>query len=124
MSEKYRNISIKTEFANKIERFVETRPELGYRSIAQFLEDAARRRLDVLMVIPPRFELINHDENGIKLHDRELHRVADILFKPDGVFCHLCESKSCDHIRFALTIRDLQETLKKKREEGWKIPEM
>lgn len=44
----YRGISIKTEFANDIEKFIKANPQLGYRSIASFLEDAARRRLETL----------------------------------------------------------------------------
>jgi phage terminase large subunit-like protein len=44
----YKSISIKEEFAQDIENFVKENPRLGYRSIAQFLEDSARRRLEDL----------------------------------------------------------------------------
>jgi hypothetical protein len=123
MSEKFRNVSIKTEFANRIEQFIDERPELGYRSIAQFLEDSARRRLETLASEPPRFEQINHDENGVKVFDRQQRQLAEISFKREGVFCGLCENESCEHVAFALRIPDLQAILKKKRKDGWKIPE-
>ena len=42
----YRKISIKKELADAIERFVKANPEYGYRSIAAFLEDSARRRME------------------------------------------------------------------------------
>jgi hypothetical protein len=44
----YRSMSIKEEFASNIEKFIDENPQLGYRSIASFLEEAARRRLETL----------------------------------------------------------------------------
>lgn len=44
----FRSISIKDEFADDIEKFIQRHPQLGYRSIASFLEDSARRRLEEL----------------------------------------------------------------------------
>jgi hypothetical protein len=55
----FKSISIKEEFAESIEEFIREHPTLGYRSIAQFLEDSGRRRLEQLKleVKPlPRFE--------------------------------------------------------------------
>lgn len=120
-SDKYRNVSIKTEFADEIEKFINANPRHGYRSIAQFLEDAARRRLEDLAKQPFRFEEINHDENGVKIFDRQQHRIAEIFFKPKGIWCDLCEKSSCNHIEFALSNPDIQEIIKKKRKEGWKL---
>jgi len=42
----YRKISIKKELADVIERFVKANSGYGYRSIAAFLEDSARRRME------------------------------------------------------------------------------
>jgi hypothetical protein len=42
----YRKISIKKELADVIEKFVKAKSGYGYRSIAAFLEDAARRRME------------------------------------------------------------------------------
>ncbi len=44
----YTGISVKREFADAIEDFIQKNPQLGYRSIAGFLEDSARRRLEDL----------------------------------------------------------------------------
>jgi len=122
----YKNISIKTEFAEAIEEFVKNNPRYGYRSIAQFMEDAARKRLEELKALEvqlPRFEQINHDLNGVKILDRKLRRVADIYFKPEGTWCNLCQQNTCEHINFALTQHDIQEVVQKRRNEGWKLPE-
>ena len=44
----FKSVSVKEEFAESIEEFIYQHPSLGYRSIAQFLEDSARRRLEEL----------------------------------------------------------------------------
>lgn len=46
----YRKISIKKELADVIERFVKANSGYGYRSIAAFLEDSARRRMEAIGV--------------------------------------------------------------------------
>jgi len=42
----YRKISIKKELADAVEKLIGVNQEYGYRSIAAFLEDAARRRIE------------------------------------------------------------------------------
>jgi len=120
----YRGISIKEEFASSIETFIKEHPELGYRSIAQFLEDSSRRRLEQLRaeIKPlPRLEQINADEDGVKIFDRQLHEVIQVYFKPSGVRCGYHQSNSCEHVVFALKEPDVREIIKKKQREGWKI---
>ena len=73
-------------------------------------------------------ESFNIDDNGVKIlersHlDRKKKRIADIYFKPSGIFCNLCQSNDCIHIRFALEDPDNQQILNEKRKQGWKIPE-
>lgn len=43
---KHRRISLNTNLINKIEKFIHDNPDYGYRSIASFVEDAARRRAE------------------------------------------------------------------------------
>lgn len=121
----YKNISIKTEFAEAIEQFIRANPQLGYRSIAQFLEDSSRRRLEDLkaaqLELPP-MEHSNFDEDGVKISDNRTHETAQIYFKPEGMWCELCEKAECEHIKFALEQRQIQKQIRKKRKEGWKLP--
>jgi len=120
----YTGVSIKEEFAQSVENFVKEHPEFGYRSIAQFVEDAARRRLEELraQVKPlPRFEQVNSDENGVKILDRQLHKVVDVYFKPNGIRCTTDQSDKCEHVQFAIEQPEVRAILLQKRKEGWKI---
>lgn len=120
----FKSVSIKEEFAESIDEFVKEHPELGYRSIAQFLEDASRRRLEELKAqvkTPPRFEHINSDVNGVKILDRKIHQVVDVYFKPSGIRCTLHQSNNCEHIDFALKQPEVKNIITQKRKEGWKI---
>jgi len=40
----YTNISLKKEMMDEIDQFIREYPELGFRSLAQFVEDAVRHR--------------------------------------------------------------------------------
>jgi len=51
---RYVKVSLKREFMEKIQKFIEDHPELGYRSLSQFVEDAVRRRAEELHVFTPR----------------------------------------------------------------------
>ena len=122
----YKNISVKTELAETIENFVEENPSYGYRSIAQFMEDAARKRLEELNALGtlPRFEHFNRGLNGVRITDRKLRRIADIYFKPEGIWCDLDQKANCEHITFALTVPEIQEVIRQRRKEGWKLPDI
>jgi hypothetical protein len=118
----YRNISIKTEFANNLEEFIKANPQFGYRSLAQFLEDSSRRRLEELQ--QPRFRKLNSDENGVKIYDSLLRKTADVYFKPNGICCILDDSASCEHVYYALTLPEVRSLIQRKRKEGWKLPDV
>jgi len=51
---KFRNLSLKKEFLDNIEKFIKKNPQYGYRSIAQFVEDASRLRLEALGGFKPK----------------------------------------------------------------------
>ena len=42
----WRSESLRTELIEKIERIIEQRPDLGYTSVADFIADTVRRRLE------------------------------------------------------------------------------
>lgn len=123
----FKSFSIKKEFAESLEAFIKNHPELGYRSVAQFLEDSSRRRLEELksqIKEPPRFEQINIDENGTKILDRKLHEVVNVYIKPNGIICGFDQTDNCEHIHYALALRDVKETIGKHKQEGWKLPDV
>jgi len=71
----------------------------------------------------PRFEQINSDNDGVKIHDRELHRVVDVFFKPQGIKCGYDQTDDCVHVDFALSLPGVKELVRKRRKEGWKLPD-
>lgn len=95
----------------------------GFRSRGEIAKEAIRQLLNSYQNILPIFEVLNHDQNGVKVYDREQHRVADVIFKPEGIRCLLCESDICPHINFVFQQPTVREILRKKRLEGWKIPD-
>jgi len=124
MSERYRSISVKTELADFIEQYINANPQHGYRSISQFMEDATRRRLEELKVSEsqlPRMEQVNSDENGVKIFDRQLRKVVDVHFKPSGITCTYDQTSDCEHVRFALAQPNIQDIIRRKKKEGWKL---
>ncbi len=122
----YTGVSIKEEFAQSVEDFIEEHPTLGYRSLAQFVEDAMRRRLEELQTknrALPRFDRINGDATGVLIYDRELKdaKGVHVSVKPNGIICDFHQTNSCEHVKFALSLSDVRELVRKKRKEGWKI---
>jgi hypothetical protein len=72
----------------------------------------------------PRFEHFNMGSTGVKITDRKLHKIAEIYFKPEGIWCEHDQSSECDHIDFALTVPEIQDIIRKRRKEGWKLPDV
>ena len=55
--DKYRGVTLQRELIDKVEQYIEDYPEQGYKSIADFVTDAVRRRAEELNVfkLTPRF---------------------------------------------------------------------
>jgi Arc/MetJ-type ribon-helix-helix transcriptional regulator len=101
----------------------------GYKSRAEFIKEAIRKRFEELQTAHPMLELpplehFNIDEQGVRILDRTLAsktsrgRIIDVYFKPDNVWCDYCQSSNCQHVKFALDLPAVQEILNKK---GWTI---
>jgi hypothetical protein len=62
-------------------------------------------------------ERFNLDERGVRILDRSLTnqtskgRIIDVYFKPDKVLCDWCQSDSCRHVQFALSLPEAQKIL-------------
>lgn len=122
----YAKLSLKKELMDRIQQFITDYPDRGFRSLAQFVEDAVREKADSLRVfeLTPRFEHFNLDEGGVKIRDRSIGVVVDISFKPKGILCSHCGDGLCRHVQFALTVPAIQATIRKRRSEGWVLPEV
>ena len=63
-------------------------------------------------------EHFNTYNDHATIRDHKLGLYIDIYTRPEGeLWCEHCESTKCEHIRFALTVPEITEPLKKK---GWK----
>jgi hypothetical protein len=119
----YTTIKLPADLVYSIDRLI---GKHGFKSRGEIVKEALRDLLTHYQPTkePPRFEHFNMGENGVRISDRKLHLIADIYFKPQGIFCDLDKTDSCEHIDFALTVPEIQDIIKKHRKEGWKLPEI
>ena len=115
--DEYTTIKIPNDLVIAIDRLIGTR---GYKSRGEIVKEALRIFLDKFEK-EEQFQMLNHDSEGVKVWDRKLRRVADIIFKPNTIYCTVCDAHYCEHIRYALSQPDIQQLIKKKKEEGWQI---
>ena len=129
--DKYRGISLQKELVGTIENYIKAHPEMGYKSLADFVTDAIREKCEKLGIFTvesalPPLEHFNISERGVRVLDRTLGngtargRIIDVYFTPETVLCEYCDSSSCRHVQFALNIPAVQKIV---QEKGWKHKE-
>ena len=102
---------------------------LGFRSRGEIAKEAIRQLLSHYkesLASPelPKLEHFNICDEGVRVLDRSLAnehskgRIIDIYFKPDNAWCEYCESTDCRHVKFALSLPQVQKIL---REKGWPL---
>lgn len=112
---------------DEVDRFVEEHPR--YKGTADFVHEAVRIRMEEIRKIPqlpplPRFQHFNISEFGVRITDTQSPLMADIYFKPEGIWCDLDKSSSCEHINYALTVPKIQKIVRQHIKEGWKLPDI
>ncbi len=112
----YSTVRVPEEFAAEMDKLIGTR---GFTSRAEIVKEAVRELLTKYETEP--LKMVNHDDKGVKVQDTKLRRVADIQITPKGIHCPVCDASYCEHIRFALNQPDVQQIIRKKQKEGWKI---
>ena len=128
---KYRGVTLQRELLNLIEDYIKAHPEMGYKSIADFITDAVREKCFELKILtptsePPQLEHFNICETGVRILDRTLAngyskgRIIDVYFKPNIIYCEYCKSDNCRHVEFALNIPKVRQIL---LEKNWPISE-
>ena len=118
----YRNISIKKELADTVEKFINDNPDFGFRSIAQFLESCARNKLVEMGFLGRhkvvKIEHFNLSETGVKLLDRKLGadgKLVTIEFRPEGPYCIFDETNDCVHTKYVMRQADILQVLAEKK---------
>jgi Arc/MetJ-type ribon-helix-helix transcriptional regulator len=115
----YATVRLPKEFAMKIDKLI---GKQGFTSRAEIVKEAVRELLN--KYDEEQFTMRNHDDLGVKVWDNNLKEHAQIQFTFDKIYCGLCDATHCEHIRFALNQPDVQELIKEKRKEGWKLPDV
>jgi len=127
--DEYTTVRLPKELMDVIDNII-TSGVGSYKSRAEFIKEALRRRFEELhMLTPapeplPQLEHFNLDEQGVRILDRALAngstrgRIIDVYFKPDKVFCGYCGAEDCRHVQFALSLPKVQKILSEK---GWEI---
>jgi hypothetical protein len=128
ITSKHATVRLPKNMLKAIEEFLETEQarKMGFLHITDVATEAVREFLKSYGYYPleERFQIINHDANGVKVFDLQKRMVADVYIKPKGIWCLLCMKDSCEHIDFILQNSDIQTLIKKKRMEGWNLPEI
>ncbi len=124
----YTTVRLPKELMEEIDEIIKQGMR-GYKSRAEFIKEAIRRRFEELESLPPPkflppMEHFNLNERGVRVLDRTVPnsssngRIIEVCFNPDKVVCEFCESHNCRHVEFALALPEVQKILRKK---GWKI---
>ena len=127
-ADEYTTVRLPKELMEEIDGII-NRGIRGYKSRAEFIKEAIRKRFEELNVAqpmpkPPILEHFNIDEQGVRVLDRafaskaSMGKIIEVYFKPDLVWCDNCQSSSCRHTEFALELPAVQEILAKK---GWRV---
>lgn len=132
-TDEYTTVRLPKELMGEIDQIIK-HGTMGYKSRAELVKEAIRDKLKTIPQTPeppqPMLEHFNLSEHGVRILDRTLAngisrgRIIDVYFKPEGVWCEHCQTSSCRHIQFALTVPTIQEVIIKKRREGWKLPQI
>jgi hypothetical protein len=67
---------------------------------------------------------INLNLEGVLVWDPIAHQAVQIKFSPKGITCVYDDSSERKHIQFALSKPDIQEVIRQRRKEGWKLPDV
>lgn len=117
--DKYRGVSLQRELMDKIEEYIKNHPERGYKSLADFVTDAVRKRCEELKILvptppeQPELEHFNVYKDHVTIIDRKMRRIPNVFFRNNTIFCDVCEEKNCEHVKYALKLPKVQEVLKK-----------
>ncbi|MEM1601669.1 MAG: ribbon-helix-helix domain-containing protein [Candidatus Bathyarchaeia archaeon] len=99
MPKGFRGISLPSDLVDEIERLIKENPQLGYRSLADFIIDAVRAKIRDLGLELPAYSIVERSMNGITIWDGREKKFIKIIIDENGYKCTYCDSRRCEHIR-------------------------
>ena len=124
MSETHVTVKIPKDLTDEMDKLI---GKHGFRSRGEIAKEAVRQLIssyEKKEVILPRFEKINSDEAGVKILDRILGDDVQVYMKPNGIRCGYDRTANCVHVKFALSLPEVQQLVEKHRKDGWKLPKV
>jgi len=119
------NIQLKGEMAD---RFIRIKRFLGLENDTEAIRTMIswyyNQNQKELIGPPKSMWHMNLNDQGVLIWDPDIREAVQILFSPKGIKCTADAEDSCKHIQFALTKPDIQTVIRKKRKEGWKLPDV
>jgi len=111
----WKSVSVPAEMIAEIERVIEDRPELGFKTVGSFVAAAVRKMIEEYS---PHLEHFNVYEDHVTIIDRDNKTLVNVYFRNNKVWCEYDEAVDCVHVRYTLRIPKVAEALRKK---GWII---
>lgn len=119
------NVQLKGEVADKFKRIKALLGlEQDTEAIRALITWYYNEHQEELTGPPKSMWHLNLNAEGVLVWDPILHKAVQIRFTPKGIQCVDDEKDRCMHIQFALSKPDIQEVIRKRRKEGWKLPDV
>lgn len=119
------NVNLAGESADKFKR---VKADLGLAQDSEVIRALVAyyySKNEQKLIGPPKLMWdINLNDQGVLIWDPDLQRAVSIHFTPQGVKCEFDRSDSCKHVLYALSLDSVKRVIKKKKKEGWKLPDV
>lgn len=119
------NVHLKGELADKFKRI---KTHLGLENDTEVIRSLITwyyYQHEKELIGPPKtMWKINANDKGVLVWDPELQAAVQIYFKQDRIVCEKCLKSDCKHIQWVVAQEDVQEIIRRKRREGWNLPEI
>ncbi|MCJ7559745.1 hypothetical protein MUO79_03890 [Candidatus Bathyarchaeota archaeon] len=119
------NVHLKGEVADK---FLRIKQFLGLGSDTEVIRAMItwyyNQHHEELVGPPKSMWHMNLNDAGVLIWDPDIRQAVQILFSPNGIKCVVDGEDSCKHILFALTKPDIQQVIRARKKEGWKLPDV
>lgn len=73
----------------------------GVRSLSGYVSYMLREAMErdkVFAAHKPKLEILSLETGRAILKDNEINRIAEVVCKDDGLYCHICDTDNCIHI--------------------------
>jgi len=101
------------------EKFLKLKQHFGLKNNAEVIRFCIKGEFRrVAPELSLDLEHINLYDDHITVRDNRIGRYVDIYARNGVLWCELCETKNCEHIRFAVEVPEVERALEKR---GWQF---